>query len=63
MGVAPAAKILSVRVTLDSGDPLLAEPTITAGLPDSIADGIRYATNNGATVIDLPMDPGAASGT
>lgn len=60
MGVAPAAKILSVRVTLDSGDPLLANPAITARLPISIADGIRYATSNGASVIDLPLDPGAA---
>jgi hypothetical protein len=63
IGVAPAAKILSVRVILDSGDPLLADPTITARLPTSIADGIRYAANNGASVIDLPMDPGAASAT
>ena len=63
IGVAPGAKILSVRVTLDSGDPLLADPTITARLPTSIADGIRYAANNGASVIDLPMDPGAASAT
>lgn len=63
IGVAPGAKILSVRVTLDSGDPLLADPTITARLPTSIADGIRYAANNGASVIDLPMDPGTASAT
>ena len=60
-----AAKILSVRVTLDSGDPLLANPAMTSRLPVSIADGIRYATKNGASVIDLPLDPGAAgaSGT
>ena len=63
IGVAPAASILSVRVTLDSGDPLLADATIAAGLPGAIADGIRYAVNNGATVIDLPLDPGAASST
>ena len=63
IGVAPAAKILSVRVILDSGDPLLADPTITARLPVSIADGIRYAAKNGASVIDLPLDPGAASAT
>src|SRR5450755_103250 len=61
IGVAPAAKILSVRVTLDSGDPLLADPAITARLPVSIADGIRYAANNGASVIDLPLEPGTAS--
>jgi hypothetical protein len=63
IGVAPAAKILSVRVTLDSGDPLLTDAGITAGLPTAIADGIRYAANNGASVIDLPIDPGAASAT
>src|SRR5260370_619860 len=33
IGVAPAAKILSVRVTLDSGDPLLTDAGVTAGLP------------------------------
>ena len=63
IGVAPAAKILSVRVTLDAGDPMLGNAGITAGLPAAIAAGIRYATNNGASVIDLPMDPGAAGAT
>jgi len=63
IGVAPAAKILSVRVALDAGDPMLRNPGITAGLPAAIAAGIRYATNNGASVIDLPMDPGAADAT
>ena len=65
LGAARAAKILSVRVTLDSGDPLLANSAMTSRLPVSIADGIRYATKNGASVIDLPLDPGAAgaSGT
>src|SRR5712691_4541809 len=60
IGVAPAAKVLSVRVTLDGGDPMLGNPAITGRLPAAIADGIRYATNNGASVIDLPLDPGAA---
>ncbi len=60
IGVAPAAKILSVRVALDSGDPMLGNPAITGGLPAAIASGIRYATNNGASVIDLPLDPAAA---
>ncbi|HTP15940.1 MAG TPA: S8 family serine peptidase [Streptosporangiaceae bacterium] len=57
-GVAPAARVLSVRVTLGSGDPLSADPAITAGLPSAVARGIRYAVRHGATVIDLPMDPG-----
>ena len=63
IGVAPAARILSVRVTLDSGDPLLADPAVADGLPDAIASGIMYAVKHGASVIDLPLDPGAASAT
>jgi serine protease len=57
MGVAPGATILSVRVTLESSDPLLADANIAAALPGAIAHGIRYAVNHGAGVIDLPLDP------
>jgi len=57
IGVAPAASILSLRVTLEPGDPLLTDPTIAAGLPGAIARGIRYAVNHHAMVIDLPLDP------
>ncbi len=57
MGVAPAATILSVRVTLESNDPLLADANIAAGLPGAIAHGIRYAVKQGAAVINLPLDP------
>ncbi len=62
VGVAPAAKILSVRVTLESKDPLLASPTVVAALPAAIAHGIRYAVRHGAQVIDLPLDPAAQAG-
>ena len=58
LGVAPAAKLLSVRVALDAGDPLLEDSTAVSGLPGAIAAGIRYAVSNGAQVIDLPLDPG-----
>ena len=58
MGVAPAARLLSVRVTLDGSDPLLFNPAITSALPDAIAAGIRSAVSDGAQVIDLPLDPG-----
>lgn len=61
LGVAPGAKLLSVRVTLDGSDPLLADSAIVSGLPGSIAAGIRYAVNNGAQVIDLPLDPGQSA--
>jgi len=62
IGVAPAAKILSVRVTVESGDPLLANGGIAARLPGAIANGIRYAVAHGAGVIDLPLDPAALAG-
>jgi hypothetical protein len=58
VGVAPKARILSIRVTLDPPDPALDSATIGAGLPDAIASGIRYAVAHHATVIDLPVDPG-----
>ncbi len=58
IGVAPQARILSVPVTLPSGDPLLAQTSVAAALPGDIAAGIRYAVAHGASVIDLPIDPG-----
>ena len=58
IGVAPRARILSVRVTLEYDDPLNSDSTITRRLPDAIAAGIRYAVDHGARVIDLPLDPG-----
>jgi hypothetical protein len=58
IGIAPQAKILSVRVTLEYNDPLNVNSAITQRLPDAIADGIIYAANHGARVIDLPLDPG-----
>ncbi len=57
IGIAPQAKILSVRVTLESNDPLLTNTTVAAGLPKAIARGIRYAVRHHAAVIDLPLDP------
>ncbi|HEY6279231.1 MAG TPA: S8 family serine peptidase [Streptosporangiaceae bacterium] len=62
MGIAPDAKILSVRVTLESNDPMLADANVAAGLPDAIAHGIRYAVRHGAKVIDLPLDPVTSAG-
>jgi hypothetical protein len=58
VGVAPATKILSVRVTLEFNDPLASDQAISRRLPDAIAAGIRYATDHGARIIDLPLDPG-----
>jgi Subtilase family len=60
IGIAPKAKVLSVRVTLEPTDPLNAKAATAGGLPAAIAAGIRYAVRHGAEVIDLPLDPGAA---
>ena len=57
-GVAPAARILSLQVTLEYDDPLASAASVTQRLPGAIAAGIRYAVDHGATVIALPLDPG-----
>jgi subtilase family protein len=57
-GIAPRARILSVRVTLEYNDPLIGHPAVTRHLPDAIARGIEYAVAHGAQVIALPLDPG-----
>lgn len=57
-GIAPRARILSLRVTLEYDDPLNGDAAITRKLPDAIATGIRYAVSHGARVIALPLDPG-----
>jgi len=59
-GVAPKAEVLSIRVTLSPGDPRWADSRITSRLPAAIAAGIRYAVRRGATIIDLPADPGVS---
>ena len=65
IGAAPEARILSVPVTLPGDDPALSQSATAARIPAAIAAGIRYAVQNGATVIDLPIDPGqpGSSGT
>lgn len=60
IGVAPKAKIISVRVSLEELDPLRADAAMTSRLPTAIASGIAYAVRHGAKVIDLPLDPGAS---
>ena len=57
-GVAPLARILSVRVTLEYNDPEDGDAAVTRHLPDAIARGIQYAVAHGAKVVALPLDPG-----
>ncbi len=63
LGVAPAAKILSIRVSLEFNDPLNADQAIAGKLPGAIAAGITYAVDHGARIIELPMDPGTGGVT
>ncbi|NUW38391.1 S8 family serine peptidase [Nonomuraea sp. SMC257] len=59
IGVAPGARILSVRVTLENDDPLRARPS--AGRPDALARGIRYAADHGADVISMSLGGGSGA--
>jgi hypothetical protein len=62
LGVAPAATVLALTVTLSPGDPAWSRAAVTSRLPDAIAAGIMYAVRHGATVIELPADPGVSAG-
>jgi type VII secretion-associated serine protease mycosin len=53
MGVAPEAKILPVRVILEDNDPARARARTTRG--NALADGIRWAADHGADVINLSL--------
>ncbi|CAL9569962.1 hypothetical protein SUDANB6_04841 [Streptomyces sp. enrichment culture] len=59
MGVAPEAKILPVRVILEDADPSRAEARKTRG--NALADGIRWAADHGADVINLSLGDDSAS--
>ncbi|WP_219471050.1 S8 family serine peptidase [Nonomuraea rhizosphaerae] len=58
-GVAPAARVLSVRVTLENGDPLREQQR--SGGANALAKGIRYAVDNGADVISMSLGGGSGS--
>ncbi|MFZ3593407.1 type VII secretion-associated serine protease mycosin [Streptomyces sp. BH104] len=53
MGVAPEAKILPVRVILEDGDP--SRPKARESRGNALADGIRWAADHGADVINLSL--------
>jgi type VII secretion-associated serine protease mycosin len=64
IGVAPAARILSIRVIPDKDDPGYhhydTEPEET--IQRSLAEGITYAVNHGASVISMSIGYSAPSG-
>ncbi|MFJ9541465.1 type VII secretion-associated serine protease mycosin [Streptomyces sp. NPDC101225] len=59
MGVAPEAKILPVRVILEDGDPARTKARGTRG--NALAEGIRWAADHGADVINLSLGDDSAS--
>ncbi|GAB2855254.1 type VII secretion-associated serine protease mycosin [Streptomyces deserti] len=59
MGIAPEAKILPVRVILEDGDRSRAKARSTRG--NALAEGIRWAADHGADVINLSLGDDSAS--
>ncbi|MCQ9181431.1 type VII secretion-associated serine protease mycosin [Streptomyces sp. IBSBF 2953] len=59
LGIAPEAKILPVRVILEDGDPQRTKARNTRG--NALADGIRWAADQGADVINLSLGDDSAS--
>jgi len=55
IGVAPAARILSVRVIPDEQEPGFAVYNDRSTFDTAIGDGIRYAVSHGAGVINLSL--------
>ncbi|MFE9997774.1 type VII secretion-associated serine protease mycosin [Streptomyces avermitilis] len=53
MGIAPEARILPVRVILEDGDTARAKARNTRG--NALAEGIRWAADHGADVINLSL--------
>ncbi|GAA4064600.1 S8 family serine peptidase [Actinomadura miaoliensis] len=59
MGVAPQARILSVRVTWENDDPLRQGGGQLGGRNrDAVAQGIRYAVDQGADIINMSLGGG-----
>lgn len=59
LGVAPEAKILPVRVILEDKDPARAKARSSRG--NALAEGIRWAADHGADVINLSLGDDSAS--
>jgi len=59
IGIAPEAKILPVRVILEDGDPARGKARTSRG--NALADGIRWAADHGADVINLSLGDDSSS--
>ncbi|MEU6144882.1 type VII secretion-associated serine protease mycosin [Streptomyces sp. NPDC047081] len=59
MGIAPEAKILPVRVILEDEDPARSKARSSRG--NALAEGIRWAADHGADVINLSLGDDSAS--
>jgi subtilisin family serine protease len=55
IGVAPAARVLSVRVILDDQEPGVGPYNTDPRFADAIGRGIRYAASHGAGVINMSL--------
>ncbi|MEV4257399.1 S8 family serine peptidase, partial [Spirillospora sp. NPDC049652] len=58
MGVAPASRVMSLRVTWENDDPMRKDEATVSHARDAIAQGIRYAVDHGATVINMSLGGG-----
>jgi hypothetical protein len=58
MGVAPDAKILSIRVTWELTDPIRTDKAQVDRARDAVAKGIQYAADHGAQVISMSLGGG-----
>ncbi|MEW2226776.1 S8 family serine peptidase, partial [Streptomyces sp. NPDC007044] len=59
MGIAPKAKILPVRVILEDKDPQRSKARTSKG--NALPDGIRWAVDHGADVINLSLGDDSAT--
>jgi type VII secretion-associated serine protease mycosin len=59
LGIAPEARILPVRVILEDDDPARARARSTRG--NALAEGIRWAADHGADVINLSLGDDSSS--
>lgn len=61
IGVAPGARLLSIRVILDDNEPGFAVYNENATYNDAIANGINYAVAHGASVINMSLGSAGAT--